>query len=425
MIEIVDEMPGTGKSTKLLEIINSEPEQNYLWVTPFLDEAGDDDTGILGRVREATPNLEFVTPSNKRFDNKTEHLKYLLGRGENVSITHSLFTKIDKEMAENIGKNNYRVIVDETIEKVSLHSNRIVKQKALVETIKGFIDLGVISVGEFGQLSWVGMSVGGYEEEQRLCNEGLLFFHKDRLIIKRYSSRVYELAQSVTVLTYMFRASSMRVWLDACGIPYRYINLPLEKTSQGQKNLLKELITIEDQYPEIDAWQPNGSKSSCFSSTWYKQAKDVQLSTISDIGTRLYGRWYRQGGNTAPKILYTCFKDYAEDVAGKGCKKKDYSDPDSNFVAKNARAVNGYADRNHIIYLVNTYPLVDVKEYLDSIVEPHQRLNSDEYALSEMIQFVFRSALRKSKPVKIYIASERMKHLFLRWLDQPEIAQDN
>lgn len=423
MIEIVDEMPGTGKSHRMLEIINASPERNYLWVTPFLDESGDDDSGKLGRVRESAPELNFVTPSNKRFDNKTDHLRHLLSRGENISITHALFTKIDKGMAEQIGLNNYHMIVDETIEKVSIHSNRVVKQKALIETIKGFIQLGVISVGSFGELSWVGMSVGGYEEEQRLCNEDLLFFHNDRLIIKRYSSRVYELAESVTVLTYMFHASSMRVWLDACDIPYRYLKLDLRATSQERKNLIKELVTIEDQYPEVHEWQDTRSRSTCFSSSWYKKATQSELDTLSDIGTRLYGRWYRQGGNKAPKIIYTTFKDYAEDVAGKGCKRKDYSDPDSNFVAKNARAINGYADRSHIIYLVNTYPLVDVKEYLDSLVDIDKRLDSDDYALSEMIQFIFRSAIRNGEPVKIYIASERMKHLFIRWLDQPEIPR--
>ena len=43
-------------------------------------------------------------------------------------------------------------------------------------------------------------------------------------------------------------------------------------------------------------------------------------------------------------------------------------------------------------------------------------IDQDRYALSEMIQWIFRSAIRKGKPIDIYIPSQRMRELFKKWL---------
>ena len=43
--------------------------------------------------------------------------------------------------------------------------------------------------------------------------------------------------------------------------------------------------------------------------------------------------------------------------------------------------------------------------------------DKDLWALSNMIQFVFRSRLRKGEPINLYVPSKRMRELFLKWLD--------
>ena len=43
----------------------------------------------------------------------------------------------------------------------------------------------------------------------------------------------------------------------------------------------------------------------------------------------------------------------------------------------------------------------------------------DKFALSELVQFVFRSAIRNNKPIDVYIPSKRMRDLFEEWLKKP------
>ena len=45
----------------------------------------------------------------------------------------------------------------------------------------------------------------------------------------------------------------------------------------------------------------------------------------------------------------------------------------------------------------------------------------DKFALSELVQFVYRSAIRNGKPIDVYIPSKRMRDLFLEWLKKPNI----
>lgn len=48
-----------------------------------------------------------------------------------------------------------------------------------------------------------------------------------------------------------------------------------------------------------------------------------------------------------------------------------------------------------------------------------------EYALSEMLQFLFRSAVRDGKRVDIYIPSKRMRDILEDWLNSFDYLENN
>jgi hypothetical protein len=50
-------------------------------------------------------------------------------------------------------------------------------------------------------------------------------------------------------------------------------------------------------------------------------------------------------------------------------------------------------------------------------------MSEDIYALSEMIQVLWRTAIRNDEPVMFYIPSERMRGLFHLWLSTNNTAQ--
>lgn len=44
-------------------------------------------------------------------------------------------------------------------------------------------------------------------------------------------------------------------------------------------------------------------------------------------------------------------------------------------------------------------------------------VNEEGYALSEMLQWIWRSAIRNNEPINIYIPSSRMRNILEEWLD--------
>ena len=44
-------------------------------------------------------------------------------------------------------------------------------------------------------------------------------------------------------------------------------------------------------------------------------------------------------------------------------------------------------------------------------------VNEDVFALSEMVQWIWRSAIREGNPINIYVPSARMRDLLTRWMN--------
>ena len=45
-------------------------------------------------------------------------------------------------------------------------------------------------------------------------------------------------------------------------------------------------------------------------------------------------------------------------------------------------------------------------------------MDQDGYALSEMLQWIWRSAIRDGKEINLYIPSKRMRTLLTDWIDE-------
>lgn len=63
-------------------------------------------------------------------------------------------------------------------------------------------------------------------------------------------------------------------------------------------------------------------------------------------------------------------------------------------------------------YLVNVYPHVNITTYF---ADKGITLNLDDYAVSEMIQCIFRSSLRNSECIELFVPSIRMIGLLKKW----------
>ena len=84
------------------------------------------------------------------------------------------------------------------------------------------------------------------------------------------------------------------------------------------------------------------------------------------------------------------------------------------FISSNLRATNEYRDRTAIAYLVNKYINPYIKNFfLSNGIEVYE----DEYAISEMLQFLWRSGIRDGKHITVYIPSKRMRNLLIDWIE--------
>ena len=93
-------------------------------------------------------------------------------------------------------------------------------------------------------------------------------------------------------------------------------------------------------------------------------------------------------------------------------KDKGYT---KSFLTFNARATNAYKERTHLVYIANLFMNVgDKRFYCNHGVE----VDDDMYALSTMVQWVWRSAIRDGKEIFIYIPSRRMRELLIDWINR-------
>ena len=104
--------------------------------------------------------------------------------------------------------------------------------------------------------------------------------------------------------------------------------------------------------------------------------------------------------------LWTTFKDYKGSISGKGYTK--------GFLPINMRATNLYKERTSLAYLVNIF----FHPIINGFFQDHGvTVDEDGYALSEMLQWIWRSAIREGKEIWIYIPSSRMRKLLENWIE--------
>ena len=91
---------------------------------------------------------------------------------------------------------------------------------------------------------------------------------------------------------------------------------------------------------------------------------------------------------------------------------KDSRLGEANWIPNTTRSTNDYAHCSHLIYLYDQHPHPFITRWLGD----SSTAFADAYALTELIQWVWRSRVRKGEPITVYIPSLRMRMLFEIWL---------
>jgi hypothetical protein len=151
-----------------------------------------------------------------------------------------------------------------------------------------------------------------------------------------------------------------------------------------------------------------GRKTCPLSASWYKRQNADVLKTLRNS---TYNYFKNCVSGPASQSMWTRYTDQKQYLKGAGYAK--------GFVSCNARATNEHRHRTNLAYMIDLYMVPIVKTFIESRVV---KVNQEQYALSALVQWIFRSAIRDGKPINLYIPSERMRGLLMDWLEPKALA---
>lgn len=406
-IEVLDSIMGSGKSTSMLKWCEEHKDVSFIYVTPLLSESE-------VRVVEACSYSKFTAPSNENFRTKGDHLLDLLQSGVNISITHALYSSIRKEHLFYIKKNNYTLILDEEVSFIEPLGDGYTKSD--FEYLRS---LNQITVEESnGRLVWIGDNIGSdtkYTKLANMCRLGMVYQAKrsEHIFVTQLPMDLITSAERVILLTYLFNGSILDSFLKMKGIgvvPFTEVNL-LTKSKKDFRDLIE---FVGDR-------QVKDFASDSLSSTWYRNtANQADASRISKairavgVSNKVTGKdllWCTPSSLARPKTKSA--KKISAKGYGAGTGDIEDGVADGCFLACTSRATNAYRNRSVLVHAYNRFPHQTVSAFLQDYGVP---VDPNNFALSEILQWVWRSQIRDGEPIKLCILSKRMRRLFQEWL---------
>ena len=385
---------GSGKTSWSIQHINKEKFDNFLYITPFLDE--------VERIIENT-DREFKQPINKG-NGKLGAINEMLACQDDIASTHGLFKHLDEESRENIKNGHYTLILDEVLNVVEPYDN------IRNDDMKLLKDSGCVTVDEDGFVVWNKEKLNydtKYNDIKILADNRSLIYINQKLLLWRYPPEIFELFDKVYILTYLFEASILKNYFDLYKIYYEQKSISETDRQYELMNyyipdtsVFLDKINIYDGKLNDNIYQ----KINGLSVTWFKAR--INQDGIKQIKKNLYNYFSNIVNAKSDNIMWTTFKDYKAKLKGKG-----YS---SQFVSYNCRSTNKYADTYNLAYCVNVYLHPGITQFF---LQRGISINEDLYGLSEMIQWIWRSRIRKGESINIYIPSMRMRNLLIDWMN--------
>ena len=368
---------------------------------------------------------------------KLEDFNDLLAEGKNIVTTHTTFTNATSETISILQDNGYNLILDETVDVLSPLNDLISAQRYKItkKGLKLMLDNHLITVDENCRVCWTGgpQPIEGEDlhpfcEVQRYAENGNLLLIDGGLFVWEFPPDVFTAMESIIVLTYQMEGSFLHPYMQIHGMNYEkasvigsydtQFEICPYKVNMEKRQKWKQLITLYDDKKELDFGR--------LSATWFKECvKDHSNSKEATKLRRGLHRFFNSVGAKPCDVMWTAPKDCRSNIAPKGFKLirernqaqlNEYIDTNGLrcWIASTSRATNNYSNRHVMAYMLNLNPNPEIVKYFGKQGAP---LSRDAFALSGLIQWVWRSAIRKEEPVTLWLPSPRMKKLFTEWLD--------
>lgn len=397
-ITIIDSMMGTGKTTYAINKMQKSSNYNYVYITPYLSE--------IQRIKTSITNKKFYEPVNIG-NGKLDSLHDLLLKNKNIASTHALFKTANEDTKALLNANNYILILDEVmdvIEQVPLKKDDL---KLLLEN-----ELISIDYDNNNLVKWnpdkIEVSTQYDRIKQMILNENV-YMVNNTLLMWTFPVEIFKAFKKVYVLTYLFKGQIQRYYYDLYKLDYEYKSIHKvdndyvlgEYVEKYDMSSIRNRINILD-----DKINTIGDNEYALSSSWYDKDKNKLLITQLKNNTLNY--FVHKIKGKSKDNMWTTYKKQKSKLSGKGYSR--------GFVSLTARATNDYADKYNLAYLSNVFLNPIVKQFF---VDRGVQVEENVYALSELVQWIYRSRIRKGndESINIYIPSSRMRRLLENWLN--------
>lgn len=415
-VVVYDAMCGQGKTESVIEMMKNDSDGKFLYVTPYLTEchrvAGTmfdvedvDKKPLLNADGEylytddaKLKDFKFKHPDDS-FGNKGKSLCSLLSAGENVVSTHALFTELGSNAIE--AAKDYTLIIDESVNVYTQDGRHKTIADARAKKIIYLDDDGItlrFDRSKFGTATpeHPDTAKGSlYESIAAQCDLGQLLLIKKKTVVWEMSADLLSNFKKVIICTYMFEGSEMSVYLKKKDIDYSIQKLSGAKTAKD----VAHLIDVLDDSKLNSVGTTSKLSSSSFG---HKDKKEVLCETMRrNLQNVFTNKWKAK----ADDRLWTCFVSNKKVIGGEKYLNQ--------FLPYNYKATNAYMDVHHVAFLIDVHTNPNIVEA--SEINSNALMDQELYAVSSLIQFVFRSAVRKGEPIKLYLPSLRMRELLQRW----------
>ena len=402
-IKVCDAIMGSGKSESAISYINDHPDTKFVYITPYLTEARRISNACCGHCfaepSDAIPEFHF---------SKLEHTRYLLNGGYNIATTHAAFRSYTLDMVDAIIRHQYVLIIDEAVD---------VFQEAQYSQgdIQLLVDGGYI-IENNGTYEYTGKQYDGARLRDLFdmlkCNNLIVVDSGKKGIQYYYWAVPYNILRSfsdVFVLTYLFDSSEFKYFLDIYGLSFDRIGIEYidgEYRFSDKNNYVPEYVANIKDHIHIfynDKFNSVGRNKHALSSNWMTNHKDERDAIKRGMYT--FFRYYMKAKND--NIMWATYKKDLYALRGRGYSRQN--------VEFNKKASNDYRDRYVLAYCVNLFPSPQKIHFFSNYGIEY---DADGFALSTMIQWIWRSAIRDGREIWVYIPSRRMRTLLEGWLDR-------
>ena len=247
-----------------------------------------------------------------------------------------------------------------------------------------------------------------------------LYIFNNTALYWTFPSNVFKLFRSVYILTYLFEAQIQSYYYKLHNIEYTtmtidYINGSyelvecLDNYDLDFKNKMKKLINVYEGDLNVNYLPKKNHKErerTYLSSSWFKKRDKVSMKEKSILKNNMDNYFRNICNAKADNRLWTTYKSSQDDLKGKRYSKQ--------FLSYTTRATNQYKHIENMAFMLNLFMNPNEVNYF---IGQNVKINEELLAVSDMLQWIFRSSIRDNKPINIYIPSLRMRNLLSDWLN--------